>query len=213
MSDIERRIEALERANRRWRYAVGLLGSVLLIVLIGAAKLPDEIPDLLQAKKIQVIAPDGKPVIVLSADTNGTALILSEPGQNHERGITLAAGKEGVALMLMKNKEAPLLSAHVDDNGSSLRMFDGREPSQNPRGIFLRSACATKNIQGGTMISLIRGPRKKNLQAGLFMEDALASSSLFLGGSQGKTVNVRVNQENGKVDFINENKKTIWSSP
>jgi hypothetical protein len=90
-------------------------------------KLPDEVPDLLQARRIQVLAPDGKPVIMLNADAHGSVLTLLGQGQSHQGAIMLAADKEGFRRMLMKNQEAPLLTAQVDDAGSSLTLFDGRE--------------------------------------------------------------------------------------
>jgi hypothetical protein len=82
MSDIERRIEAIEKANRRWRHAVGLLASVLLIaltiaiVLTIAAKMPDKVAEVLRAKRIEVLGPDGNPVIELKAEGDVSTLIL-----------------------------------------------------------------------------------------------------------------------------------------
>lgn len=213
MSDVERRIEALEKANRLWRYGAGLLASLLLIALTVAAKLPDEVPEVVQAKRIEVLAPDGRAAIVLSADADGSLLRLSAAGQNHDQAIALGADDEAVHLALMKHKEAPLLIARVDDAGSSLSLFDGRAPSQSPRAIVLRSAWADKQHQGGTTITLMKGWRKDGVQAGLFMQDAPDGSFLFLGGPQGKSVRVRVNQDNAKVDFIGENNKAIWTTP
>jgi len=127
MLEIEKRIESLERVNRRWRRMTG--------------------PQVLQAKRIEVLTPDGKPGIVLSADSNGSAIVLTAPGKDHKRRIIMSAHREGVNLMLMKHAEAPLLVANVDDNGSSLSLFDAREPSQNPGGIILR--CSSRSFNTG----------------------------------------------------------------
>jgi len=221
MSDIERRIEALERDNRRWRYAAGVLGSVLLITWTCAASLQDKVPELLQARRIQVLDPDGKPVIVLRADDHASALVLSY-GQNHERVISLAAHKDDVGLMLMKNKEAPLLSARVDDAGSYLALFDGRQPSQKPRGIVLTSTSSAENPSTsptvnrrrfGTSINLMQGSRQDDVKAGLSMRDPSGDVSLLLSGSRGKAVSLRVNQVDGKVQFLDETNKPVWSTP
>jgi len=213
MSEIEKRIESLERINRRWRYMTGLFAVLLLISLTVGAKLPDSIPEVLQARRIEVLAPDGKPAIVLSADANRSAIGLTAQGQDHKRAISLMANREGVHLVLMKHAEAPLFFAKVDDNGSSLALFDGRQPSQNPRGIILRSSSPDENHPGVTMINLMKGPRKTDIRAGLLMLENDKGTSLLLGGDKGKSVNIRVNQEDGKVGFFGENDKVIWTMP
>ena len=213
MSEIEKRIESLERTNRRWRYMTGLFAFLLLISLTVGAKLPDSIPQVLQARRIEVLAPDGKPGIVLSADANRSAIGLTAQGKDHKRIISLMADRKGVHLVLMKHAEAPLFLAKVDDNGSSLSLFDGREPSQNPRSIILRSVSPKENNPGGTMINLMKGSRKADIHAGLFMLEDDKGTSLLLGGDKGKSVNIRVNQENGKVSIFGENDKVIWPMP
>jgi hypothetical protein len=213
MSEIEKRIESLERINRRWRYMTGLFAALLLISLTVGAALPDSIPEVLKARRIEVLAPDGKTGIVLIADANRSAIGLAAQGKDHQRAISLMADREGVELVLMKHAEAPLFLARVNDNGSSLALFDGREPSQNPRGIILRSASPGDDDPGGTMINLVKGPRKADLQAGLLMLENGKGTSLLLGGDKGKSVNIRVNQEDGKVGFLGENDKVIWTMP
>ena len=213
MSEIERRIESLERINRRWRYMTGLFAALLFVSLTVGAKLHDSIPEVLQARRIEVLAHDGKPGIVLSADANRSAIGLTAQGQDHKRAISLMANREGVHLVLMKHAEAPLFLAKVDDNGSSLALFDGRQPSQNPRGIILRSASPAKDSPGGTMINLMKGPRTADIQAGLLMLENDKGTSLLLGGDKGKSVNIRVNQEDGKVGFFGKNDKVIWTMP
>jgi hypothetical protein len=213
MSEIEKRIESLEKINRRWRYITGLFAALLLISLTVGAKLPDSIPEVLQARRIEVLAPDGKPGIVLSTDGNRSAIGLTAQGPDHKRGISLMAYREGVELVLMKHAEAPLFLARVNDSGSTVFISDGREPSQNPRGIILRSVSPAEDSPGGTMINLIKGPRKADIQAGLLMLENGKGTSLLLGGDKGKSVNIRVNQEDGKVGFLGENDKVIWTMP
>ena len=213
MSEIEKRIESLERINRRWRYMTGLFAALLLISLTVSAKLPDPIPEVLQARRIEVLAPDGKPGIVLSADANRSAIGLTAQGPDHKRAISLMAYREGVELVLMKHAEAPLFLARVNDSGSTVLISDGREPSQKPRSIILRSTSPAGDNPGGTMINLVKGPRKVDIQAGLLMLEDGRGTSLLLGGDKGKSVNIRVKQEDGKVGFFGENDKVIWTMP
>lgn len=240
MSDLERRLESLEKVNRRWRYAAVSLAGVLLIALVGGAESADEAPDLLQAKRIEVLSPDGKPGIVLEANDKGSALRirawaesnkdrdptvvleakaegsafnLSAQGKDHERRIALAAHEEGVSLWMMKHAEAPLLSAEVDDDGAVLTMFDGREPTQDPRGILLRTKRPTEGILGGTAIALTHGSRKQDFRAGMFTVEPTDIAYLHLGGPKGKIAAVRVNQQNGKLEVFGEGSKRIWTTP
>jgi hypothetical protein len=213
MSEIEKRIESLERINRRWRYMTGLFAALLLISLTVGGKLPGSIPEVLQARRIEILAPDEKPGIVLSADGNRSSIGLTAQGQDHKRAISLMAYREGVELVLMKHAEAPLFLARVNDNGSSLAMFDGRKPSQNPRGIILRSVSPAEDNPGGTMINLMKGSRKADIQAGLVMLENGKGTSLLLGGDKGKSANIRVNQEDGSVSIFSENDKVIWTTP
>ena len=115
--------------------------------------------------------------------------------------------------MLMKHAEAPLFIANVDDNGSSLSLFDGRERSRTRSGIILSSIYSAEVNLGGTCINLQKGTAKGDAQAGLSLLDNDNSASLFLGGDNGKSVNIRVNQENGKIGFFGENDKVIWTIP
>ena len=213
MSNIEERIKSLEKVNRRWRYMAGLLACLLIIILTLGAKQSDSIPEVLQANRIEILRPDGEPGIVLSADDNRSAIGLTAEGQDHKRIISLMAHREGAELVLMKHAEAPLFIARVDDNGSLLSLIDGREPSQKPGSIVLRSTSPVEDSPGGSMITMSKGPRNKDMLAGLLAIENGDSPSLFLGPGEGKSMNINVNQENGKLDFLGENGKSIWTMP
>ncbi len=77
MSNLECRIVALEKANRRWRCAASVTGALLLIGAMTAASAPDTVSDVLRARRIEVLAPDGEPAIVLKASVHGSELSLS----------------------------------------------------------------------------------------------------------------------------------------
>jgi hypothetical protein len=191
----------------------GLFAALLLIALTVSAKPSASISEVLKAKRIEVLAPDGKTGIVLSVDSNGSNIGITAPGQDHKRVISLSADREGVHLMLMKHAEAPLLIVNVDDNGSSLSLFDGRERGRNRSGIILSSIYSDEVNLGATSINLQKGTAKGDAQAGLFIQDNNDAASLFLGGDSGKSVNIRVNQKDGNLGFFNENNKVIFIKP
>jgi hypothetical protein len=242
MSDLERRIEALEKVNRRWRYAAVLLGSVLLIALVGGAKSADEVPDLLQARRIEVLRPDGKPGIVLEANKDKSALSIrawaesnkdrdptvmleanenvsglsvTARGNDGQRSIGLGADEESVGFAMMENKESPFLMAKGNDEGSSLALFDGREPSQKPAMIALRTQWSKEEKRGGAWVGVTKGGRMDEMRARLFMQetDAMEGSYLHLGGEKGKMATVTVNQENGKLEIWDQGSKAKWTTP
>jgi len=212
MSNIEYRIKALEKANRRLHSVAGLLGGILIITLVCAMKSPAIVHDTLQAKRLEIVTPDGKPAMVLSADVDGSTLNLTGYGDEHTRAIELRADKEGARLMLMKHMEAPLLTAQVDDSGAVLSLFDGHEPSESPKYIVLRSNYSTKQRHGGAGVFINQRNQKDSLKAGLIVDDS-GKSNLLLGDSEGKAVRVGVNQQNGKVEFVDRNGNGLWSTP
>ena len=270
MSDLERRIETLEKVNRRWRYAGVSLMGILLIALVSGGKSTDKVPDLLQARRIEVLGLDGKPRIVLEVNDKGSGLSLSArsvdqkegnpavvleandekselrvmarakgqkdgkpvialeahdnrsalsvvaQGKGGQRAIGFGADKEGVGMMFMKHKEYPLLRFDGNDDGCMLAMFDGREPSQEPRGILLRTQRPTEGGHAGTVVALTRGSSKVDTRAGMFIMEPTETAEntyLQLSGSEGKTATVRVNQENGKLEVFGKGNKVMWTTP
>jgi hypothetical protein len=212
MSDIEKRIESLEKTNRLWRYTAGLFACLLIVTLTVGVKLPGSVPEVLQAGRIEVLRPDGEPGIALVAEADRSAIWVGAQGPDHKRGISMVAHKDAVEVVLLKHAEAPLFIARVNDDGTVLLLSDGRQPSQKPRSIILRStSSAEEDNQGLTKIYMTKGPR--NIQAGLSLSEDGKGTALFLGGDKGKSVNILVNQQSGKVDFLDENNKAIWTMP
>jgi len=66
-------------------------------------------------------------------------------------------------------------------------------------------------VSGGmASIRMMRGKRRGNVEAELIAYDEADNPSLILGGSEGQTVRLQVNQENGKAELLNEQGKRIW---
>ena len=77
------------------------------------------------------------------------------------------------------------------------------------KGVVLTSACSPDVPQGAAMMVLTKdGP-----EAGFIMQDPTQSPALLLGGPQGKKVGIRVDQATGKVTFVGDGDKTIWTIP
>jgi len=213
MSDIERRIAKLEKASRYWRGATLVLVVLFLTFLIGAASPSGRIPAVLKAKRIELIGSNGKPVIIMGSQGRGSALSMIEYGSKRRRAIGLSVDENAARLILMKHSDAPLLIAQVDNTGSSITLSDGREPSEHPKSVVMRSVYASGNVAGGTGITLMKGPYKKDVEASLSIEDWPQGPALLLGGTEGKAARLLVNQESGKVEFQSREGAPIWATP
>ena len=116
---IEERLDHLEKANRRWRTFAVSLSLVLAMGLFMAQGPGQIIPDVIRAKKIEVIGKNGSPVVSLSswdrggrihAMTNsGKMLFESTAGEisvynsNGQKLVKLSATKEGEGLLATYN--------------------------------------------------------------------------------------------------------------
>jgi len=112
---LEERFDRLERTNRRWRTVCIALSLMLVIGFVVAAEQPPAPAEIIQAKRIELIGPDGKAVIVLEAKPDATSLAVWGP--DHEHAAVLVAQRSKSALMLMKNKDAPEVFAEAVDHG------------------------------------------------------------------------------------------------
>lgn len=212
MSDIETRIEKLERTSRYWRGATVVLLVLLIAVLVGGATAPSGIPDTLRARRLELLGLNDKPVIIMGSQGRGSALSMVGYGSARRRAIGLSVDENGARLLLMRNSEAPLLTAQVDDTGSSIIMSDGREASRGPRSVVIRSVYAEKNVASGTGIALMKGPYSRDIEASLSMQES-GGSSLMLGGPNRQAARMLVNQDSGKVEFLSPDGKSIWTTP
>lgn len=201
MNDLERRIASLERCNRRWRYAAWTVGALLLIVSAVAAKAPEKVPEVLQAKRIEVLAPDGRRAIVLQGDRNGSSLLLTGRGEHRQRAISLTADQEGTRLMLMRDKESPLISLLTADAGATLALYDGRSSSQRPRSIVMRSLQSTDRYRGGASLIVSRGQRDSDIEAMLAVREPDNKVALRLGDTTAADVSLQIDAQEGKLAF------------
>ena len=210
MRTLEERVTALEGSNRRWRLAAGLLGLLLLIGVAVAARRDGPAGSVVRTRRLVVLAPDGQASIILSADDRQAMLSLR--GGDGERGILLGADEEAVQLILMKNQEAPLFSARAEDQGASLWIWDGREQSEKPNAIVMSSMYSGRRGGGQAMVNLTRGLQSSDIEAGLYMGGRSQGTFLLLGGRRDKTAKLQVDQRTGRIEFLDEDDKVIWSS-
>jgi hypothetical protein len=113
----EKRIESLEGQVRTLKRIVYGFACLLVAGIALATTSVQDIPDLIQAKKFEVIDKEGKAVGHFSAGTNGGKLNIFNKKGNSVAGLT--SGKNGGGLVIMSNDERILagLTAHEDGGG------------------------------------------------------------------------------------------------
>ena len=61
----EQRVERLERTNRRYRWGIAIV--IFAAMIAGAAGAGDDVPDVIRARKFEVVTQWGTPVVVMES--------------------------------------------------------------------------------------------------------------------------------------------------
>ena len=112
--DIERRVERLERENRRLKVAGGAVVAVLLTVALVGAVMPQEIPEIIEARGFRVIDADGTMRVLMTAE----AILYSDESGQLRVGMTadgIGYGDENGEVRVFMNADA---IAYADENGT-----------------------------------------------------------------------------------------------
>jgi hypothetical protein len=201
-SSLEERVALLERSNRRWR---GVCVSLLLTALVGlvvAAEQPPAPAEILQAKRIELIGPDGKADIVLEAKPDATSLAVWGP--DHQHAAVLVARVDKTAMMLMKNKDAPEVFAEAVEQGGQIGVTDGRD-SANP------GDRAALNISGGPNAFSIFHVVNGHPESRLSFSKLGGGLELRTPGSKAVT-RVIGSDKGGRVEIDDTEGAPVWSA-
>jgi hypothetical protein len=128
----ERRLDAVETSNRRWRYAALLLGLGVLIVTSVAADRPaeDRIPDVIYARKFVAVNERNEPVAFMGSEKNtgmvsiaasdGTLLFAASATESGH-GIVSTFDRQGRALVCFgANRSGDGHVAVYDEHGKDV---------------------------------------------------------------------------------------------
>jgi hypothetical protein len=201
--NFEERLTRLERSNRRWRAGCIALLSLLGIGLIAAAEKAPAPADLLQAKRFELIGPDGKPAIEMEAKPDATSLAIWGP--DHEHAALLVARHDKTAMMLMKNKDAPEVYAEAVDQGGQIGVTDGRDVA----GTTDRAALNMSGSPSGfSIFHMVNGRPESRLSF------SKLGGGLELRTPGGKAVTRVVGAEKGsRIEILDSDGKLVWSAP
>ena len=121
MSTLEENVRTLQkqvRRQRRWNIGLGLM------VVVGglmAAKGATEAPDVIQAKKFEVVNDEGKTLVRIDGRKFGGALSLYNTAGMPVA--TLSTSKIGGAISINDNSSKPNVLALADKSGGNLGIF------------------------------------------------------------------------------------------
>lgn len=201
--NFEERLARLERSNRRWRAGCFALLSLIGIGLIAAAEKAPAPAELLQAKRFELIGPDGKPALEMEAKPDATSLAIWGP--DHEHAALLVARQDKTAMMLLKNKDAPEVYAEAVDQGGQIGVTDGRDVAgATDRAALNMSGSPT----GFSIFHMVNGRPESRLSF------SKLGGGLELRTPGGKAVTRVVGAEKGsRVEILDDAGNLVWSAP
>jgi len=121
-SDLEARLQSLERRMQRYRLTTTVLGVALIGLLCVAADSPKATSDEIRTKKLVVVDDQGKDVAHLSSSKNGGIVRI----QNHA-GYTVfiaGAGETGGRVMVADDKGNEWVKVDVQEVGGQVSISD-----------------------------------------------------------------------------------------
>ena len=100
MGTLEQRLNRLERQNKSMRCVLGAFGLLLAASLLWGASKP--IPEIIQARRFEVINDQGKPAVALYHWNGGGGVMAVRDPEGKSKG-TFAVAKEGDAYLLLND--------------------------------------------------------------------------------------------------------------
>lgn len=94
--DIEARIEKLERTNRRYRH--GIVALLSCVIALGAFAMDDGIPDVVRARRFEVVDTSGMTLAEVGSDATGGRVVTVRRGGG---GAMLFTNDQGGAIGLL----------------------------------------------------------------------------------------------------------------
>jgi len=133
--NLEQRVERLEKEAGHWRrmamrlYGVSVaLGAGLVFILALAAVKPAAVPDVIRAKKLEIVDDKGNTRAELAVDHDGTALMFYDLNGNALAQLEGYTDRSSLILSDEKDHGGAMLGSYED--GPNLVLFDGNGKSR-----------------------------------------------------------------------------------
>ena len=118
MSTLENQVDTLQKQVRNLRRAlIAVCGGAAILGLV-AATVPDAVPDLVRAKKIQVVDDDGKVLVGMGENEHGGVLVVANGDQ--QEIVVLGAASTGGILGINNNEKVANFILEAKKDGGFL---------------------------------------------------------------------------------------------
>ena len=135
MTDIEGRLNTLERTVRRWRrLTTGFALAVVVVIFSGAARVePPETSartaefDVVTTQVLRVKSAFGQPVVNITADASGNGLFVLSTNQNKPAVLLKVDPHSHGSIEIVAERKARLFVAGADEQGQGRLSVNTRE--------------------------------------------------------------------------------------
>jgi hypothetical protein len=194
MNTIEMRLQKLETSNRRYKTIIFIMIASIATVFM-AFKNPKTVPDVLQARKFEVVDYSGKVLVTISQD-DGKGIIKTYNKEGKKLvNITYTTNQEGyLGLEDGKGQETMRFSSSNDGGGGYIGVF-------NPAGKRTLTLC-NDNSGGNIYVSNSEGNTR-----GVFQCNSTSGGFLGLYNYSGYTAIKLTQTSSGNGDLYVNNKE------
>jgi hypothetical protein len=140
LEDIATRVSSLEATNRRYRYAI--LAMLCIVVALSASAFDDNVPDVIRARKFEMIDTSGATLFEAGSDADGGRVIVR---RRDGGGGMLFTNSEGGALGLLSPDGHVPFRAGVSPKGGLLVLTNNEDQ-------FVLVAAADDSASGALVI-------------------------------------------------------------
>jgi len=123
INQLSQRLSMLEKSNRRWRNSALVLG-IIAVSLVSIAAIP-AIPDLIQAKRIELLNPQGDVVVSLTSEGNSGAINVNNGFKTNIFSMTGNSYGNGV-MKVQNDAGKPVVSAGAFQNGGIITVTNNQ---------------------------------------------------------------------------------------
>ena len=219
---IEQRIERIEKDNRLLKWAMTALCVMAVGALVAGQTAIEAIPDVIRAKKIEVVDRNGRPVITLVAGLEGGTCMLWRTDGSKAASLRANATGGGLTLANRKGKNILNAGATESEQGGILQILN----QESAIGLALGAA-----KDGGSLL-LGNGPEHPFLFASrderggylaladldglrtIGMQTTPAGGFVWVANKRGKFVaGMSAYPHGGQVETLDNAGKKTWVSP
>ncbi len=218
--DIHKRLDALERSNRRYKRAMaGVVTGLLALVFIAAG--PSDVQEVIKAKRLELIGQSGQPVMVAEAGGYGGMLTMKNMQQNVV--VAIGAQKAGGGVMGVGNGEGlPVGLLEASESGGIITMRRPDNKVAVVAGALNQGATVAVNAPDGRTVFIAKAQTNGGEMSLYNSKGNLALSTLAVESGGGFVVldslgkaqaTIGAGESSGVMSLFNKQETVVWQAP